>query len=87
MLKLAVEVALRAMRNFPWDRPVQQRSCLLLVRLLPTHGAWLVEHIRKDEGRRLRRVARSLKAQLEMDDEEDSGDEEDALIAMAAKHR
>jgi hypothetical protein len=97
LTQLAVEAALRAMRTFPWDRLIQQRSCTLLVRLFPAHGQWLVEHCRRDEGARLRRVAKSLRAQLEMDDDDDDddgggsggeeGNEDSDLARMAAKNR
>jgi hypothetical protein len=53
------------MHNFPWDKPVQQRACLLLTRLFLKHGSWLCSHARKDEELRLKRVARNLKAQME----------------------
>jgi len=73
--KLAVAASLRAMRNFPWDRPVQQRACLLLRRLLEVHGEWLCDVCRKDEARRLKRVERALRAQQELDTIEIDEDE------------
>ena len=52
----ACDVALRAMKTFPWDKPVQQRACLLLVRLLRAHGPWMEKYARRDENTRLKRV-------------------------------
>jgi len=77
----ACQVALRAMRTFPWDKPVQQRACLLMVRLLLVHGPWMEKYARQDEPKRLKRVEKALRAEMELDDVPDDDDEMDPFAA------
>ena len=71
------------MRNFPWDRLIQERACLLLIRLFHKHTDWIKVFARRDEARRLRKVAKSLRAQQEKEDEDggSSSDDENPLSA------